>query len=295
MVAPTQENRIKEIITFLLPYLIPAGRYATYIQRNVKSQSDKCSAEENAFTAALTDADISIQNFFEILLLSRFPDVDFFGEEAASSNNMKYFSKREGIKILLDPIDGTLLYKNNSPLFSIIFTFCSESHFLGNIIFEPSIKRCFVCIRGKGTYDLHPSEMQSATLSRSITLKSDINKIVMYRCGKLRDALAPHYQVYDLACDYDASPDWPHTFAGILRGEQCAILTSHPQLIDSASIAFAVRESGGYVCDFSGVPIVDSEGFASGLYDTLIAASSEKIAQDILASIETAGSVPTRG
>ena len=70
----------RQIIQTLLPHLKMAAAYARQMQSQIavlpaKEQGD------NFFSAALTDADLAIQNFVEVALLGSFPNVRFYGED----------------------------------------------------------------------------------------------------------------------------------------------------------------------------------------------------------------------
>ncbi|MDA0866104.1 MAG: inositol monophosphatase family protein, partial [Cyanobacteria bacterium] len=71
----------RQILETLLPPLRLAAGYAHHIQGKIVSQPDKSDANTNPFSAALTDADLSIQTFVEVALLGAFPEIRFYGEE----------------------------------------------------------------------------------------------------------------------------------------------------------------------------------------------------------------------
>ena len=90
---------IEEIVSFLLPQLLTAGRYAARIQQRIHARPAKSGDTE--FQQALTDADLSVQGFLEVVMLSRFPGVKFFSEELADSLNAKYFPPDGAIEMLV--------------------------------------------------------------------------------------------------------------------------------------------------------------------------------------------------
>lgn len=76
------------ILETLLPQLKVAAGYA----RNLQPQIAALPAKEkgnNFFAAALTDADLAIQNLIEVALLGAFPQIRFYGEEFEQSRNTK--------------------------------------------------------------------------------------------------------------------------------------------------------------------------------------------------------------
>ncbi|MEM1239921.1 MAG: inositol monophosphatase family protein, partial [Cyanobacteria bacterium P01_H01_bin.26] len=104
----------REILAALLPNLKVAAGYAQKIQASIVAQPDKFESD-NFFATALTDADLSIQTFMEVTLLSLFPDIRFYGEEFEQTYNTKYFRSiefgpQDDYLVTLDPIDGTRFY-----------------------------------------------------------------------------------------------------------------------------------------------------------------------------------------
>jgi 3'-phosphoadenosine 5'-phosphosulfate (PAPS) 3'-phosphatase len=67
-----------------------AAAYARFLQPMIAVLPAK-EQGENFFAAALTDADLSIQNLVEVALLGTFPQIRFYGEEHEHSSNTKYF------------------------------------------------------------------------------------------------------------------------------------------------------------------------------------------------------------
>ena len=117
-------SEVHELLSMYLSQMPVAGDYALQVQATVEKQPEKAGMD-NPFGAALTDADLSLQNFFEVLTLAHFPTVSFYGEEESHSLNMKYFSEGEPLKVLLDPIDGTRYYADNLDSFNIMISVVS--------------------------------------------------------------------------------------------------------------------------------------------------------------------------
>lgn len=285
-------NRAKNILLNLMPELVIAGRYATNVQENVGSQIDKTSngktIDDTAFTAALTDADLSIQNFVEVLLLGKDEnqdntDISFYGEEDASSLNSKYFSKDKDIKITLDPIDGTLFYKNKLPYFSIILTACSNTEMLAALIYQPVLNQCFFSVKNAGAYKLTSSDMLTKTIGSPYSLSESSDKtVLMYKCLDFKNIISKEYNCLELSTDFDYSTDWKYDFASILNSNISAVVTSYPLLIDSGAIAFTVREAGGFVSDFKGELLVHETAIDNLKYDSLIMSVNEKVGLELI-------------
>lgn len=279
-------EKAKNILLDLLPHILIAGNYANKIQEYIQPQTDKVDDSGNpyqsAFTEALTDADLSIQNYIELILLNKYSDISFYGEEEDSSLNAKYFQKDAELKVTLDPIDGTLFYKNKLPLYSVIMTVCSKTEMLAVCIFKPAIKTCYFGVRGEGTYKLTTENMEAKELGEKISLSEKTDTVLLYKCSKEKEKLSGKYFTFDFAEDYKNQTDWKDDFVNILNSTTLAVVTSYPLLIDSGAIAFLVREAGGYVSDFSGKELDDKIAIENYKYENLIMAVSKNVGKEIL-------------
>ncbi len=126
-----------EILQTLLPHLRVAAGYAQQIQTKITSLPAK-DGGDNILSAALTDADLSIQTLVEVALLGTYPEMAFYGEEYEQSRNTKYFSATELGKndylVTLDPIDGTKYYLDGFDNYQIISSMHPISKSLGDIL-----------------------------------------------------------------------------------------------------------------------------------------------------------------
>lgn len=134
----SDKERVESIASFLLPFIVTAGDYACEIQKRIVNQPSKNQFEDPG-AQALTDADLSVQNFIEVALLARFPELCFYGEEYAQSLNQKYFLRDSDLEIWLDPIDGTLRYQNGADQFSTIVSFLKEGHLIACLWYLPKL------------------------------------------------------------------------------------------------------------------------------------------------------------
>jgi fructose-1,6-bisphosphatase/inositol monophosphatase family enzyme len=146
----------RDILQTLLPHLRVAAAYAHEIQTRIASQPEK-SEGRNLFSTALTDADLSIQTFVEVLLLGTFPELRFYGEEHDKTYNTKYFSGidfgDDGQYLLtLDPIDGTRCYMDGHPTYQIILGILSPTGPVGAMSIHPATAEYFYALKGEGTF-----------------------------------------------------------------------------------------------------------------------------------------------
>lgn len=137
-----------ELVDFYLGLLVSAGDYALTIQPRIAGPDQKDG--HNAWVSALTDADLSVQNFIEVATLARFPDVAFFGEEHSESLNKKYFPTEAPVSVHLDPINGTYLFKHQRPNWDIIISIAEQRRLVAAISYVPSSGRFYLGLRKGG-------------------------------------------------------------------------------------------------------------------------------------------------
>lgn len=239
-----------EFIDFLLPFLATAGDYTREIQRRVRAQPSK--GGDNPFQQALTDADLSVQAFLEVALLSRFPQWSFFSEEQEQSLNHKYFARDAAWEVLLDPVDGTRAYLDGADRYQIIVTLRDRSSIAAVACYLPRMERCYVGLRGGGAPVYARAEMRTgASPSGRITLNPGSRRILLFNAPDVRRRLAGSFDVIDIFEEYGKS-GVHHGFTELFEGRAAACFHPNPQMIDAAAIAFVIREAGGILTDLKG-------------------------------------------
>ena len=242
------------ILETLLPHLKVAAAYAHQIQRSLTALPDKQSGN-NFFSAALTDADIAIQNLVEVLLLGTFPQIRFYGEEYEQSRNTKYFRSielgpKDDYLVTLDPIDGTRFYLDGHDNYQIILTVLNADDFEAVLAISPAQNTYFYALKGEGA--------KRGTLEMNLEDCTELrvtpdNKTVLLGFGMsdLAPALKEQYKVIDIATDYSSDIQIPN-LNGILSGHLCGAIIKSGNFIDGAALAFLAKEAGWIVTTLDG-------------------------------------------
>ncbi len=242
------------ILETLLPHLKAAAAYARSLQAKIAILPAK-GESENFFAAALTDADLAIQNLVEVVLLGNFPEIHFYGEEYESSRNTKYFRATElgtenDYLIALDPIDGTKFYMDGHSNYQIIFSILNRDDFEAVVAISPAQNVYFYALRGEGAFQ-GTLEMNLEACT-PVRLTSPAPHILLgWGMDSLAPALKEQYQVIDVANDYSSDVQIPN-LNGILSGELSGAVISSGKFIDGAALAFLAREAGCIVTTFDG-------------------------------------------
>ena len=232
----------KELLSALLPFLKVAGAYAQQIQKRIAIHPDKYDGD-HLFANALTDADLSIQTFIEVVLLAKFPNLRFYGEEYEQSFNTKYFRA-----IDLGPQGDYLI------------TFVNADGFEAAIALSPANNKYYYSLRNQGTFvgsmddDLdqcHPLKIDhpAPKIVLGTALSPFADKI---REGLLTTLDSPD-PVIDLKTAYSSETPVP-PINGLLTGEVAGSILASAQFIDTAALAWMASEMGYQLTTYDGKP-----------------------------------------
>ena len=276
----------RKIIETLLPHLRVAAGYARQIQDRIKSLPAK--SAENILSAALTDADLSIQTLVEVALLGTYPNLAFHGEEYEQSRNTKYFSstKLDADKYLitLDPIDGTKYYLDGFDNYQIILSILNASTYEAVIAVSPARHCYYYAIKDRGVYrGSLEQDLNDCTLLEIIDPQPAI--LLGWGMAYLKPLLQDKYRVIDLENCYSSSQQFPN-YNGIFSGDLIGWITKRGKFIDSAALAFMARENGCIVTGFDGLPLPPLHTCKNFSYDGAIVANSRQLHQDLLSACQ---------
>jgi fructose-1,6-bisphosphatase/inositol monophosphatase family enzyme len=281
----------RQILATLLPPLRLAAGYARHIQNKIVSLPDKGDAATNPFSAALTDADLSIQTFVEVALLGAFPEIRFHGEEYEKSYNTKYFraidfGEAGDYLVTLDPIDGTRFYKDGHPSYQIIVTVLNTDNYEAVLAISPAYDEYYYGLRGQGTFKGPLSaDFEDCPL---LKLSAPSNRVMVgSRLAALKPVLSDRYEVTSISEDYSTAVRVP-TVNGILTGELAGVVLAMGQLIDGAALAFLAREAGYIVTNLAGEPLPPLVNHTDYRLPGLIMAATPELHQDLMAAAASA-------
>lgn len=279
----------REILQGLLPHLRVAAGYARQIQAKIVALPAK-DAGTNILSAALTDADLSIQTMVEVALLGTYPDLAFYGEEYAQSRNTKYFASRDlsedNYLITLDPIDGTKYYLDGFDNYQIILGILNNNSYEVVIAISPAKESCYYAIKNQGVYQGHLTQ----DLNDYTPLKVNYSHpAILLGWGMahlkpiLQEMYRDKYQVIDIENCYSSTVQFPN-YNGIFSGDLIGWITKRGKFIDSAALAFMAQENGCMVTGLEGLPLPPIHTCKDYSYAGAIVASTPQLHQDLLAA-----------
>lgn len=272
------------VLETLLPGLKVAAGYA----RNLQPQIAALPAKEegnNFFAAALTDADLAIQNLIEVALLGAFPQIRFYGEEYEQSRNTKYFraialGPKDDYLVTLDPIDGTQFYLDGHSNYQIILGILNWDDFEAVIALSPALNTYYYAFRNQGAFT--GTLEDSLEDCRPLQLAQPQPTILLgWGMSALSPLLSEQYEVVDVATSYSREIQIPN-LNGILSGELTGAVIRSGKFIDGAALAFLAREAGCIVTTLDGSALPPLHACQDYSLPGLIVASSTSVHQHLL-------------
>jgi fructose-1,6-bisphosphatase/inositol monophosphatase family enzyme len=271
---------VDALVEHFLPLLVTAGDYALALQPAIRSDAAK--AGPNAWVQAVTDADHGVQAFLEVATRAAFPEVDFYGEEQESSRNARYFPAGADLKVWLDPINGTFLYRGQRPGWDIILSITDRNALAAVISYMPARGRFYLAVRGHGalTGDRHCQRLDRFTPLRT---RPGSNTCLTYRAPVELARLRTAFDAFDIVEDDDPARGIDN-LNDLFTGRLDAFLSRHADLLDWGAIAYVVVAAGGVASGLAGEPL-DIFGNYSLRTTPLVVSTSPEVHARVLAAL----------
>ncbi len=240
-----------DMVEYFLGLLVTAGDYALAIQSQVAGPRQKDG--HNEWVSALTDADLSVQNFIEVATLARFPGVHFFGEEHAQSLNQKYFPRDAEFAVHLDPVNGTFLYKNQRPGWDIIISIAERRRLAAAISYVPSSGRFYLALRDGGALT---GERRHPRLADLVPLhtRPGSAECLTYQTPEVNDRLRGEFNCHDIVLDDDPARGLDN-LNEFYSGRLAAFACRAGECLDWGAAAFIAVQAGGKASHLDGSPL----------------------------------------
>lgn len=246
---------VRRAIERLLPHMATAGRLANRIQDAMLAGVDgsaESKASDGRFGAALTDADIAVETMLGGILLAHFHDVTFFGEEHERDRVSAYFPEHAPYTVTLDPINGTLYFKDGLPLYDMVLTIRRDDAYEAVVVLLPRAERFWIGIRNVGAFTTTSADVVRGTPWQRFAVPVPTSRLVYtHRVDddELRRVRDAGFRTLHQERDYDRRRT---TLASnsILLGDAVALVKRSAHLIDWGAFGFLVRLAGGVTNDF---------------------------------------------
>jgi myo-inositol-1(or 4)-monophosphatase len=100
----------------------------------------------------VTEADVASQKAIREVLLGRFPDHDFLGEEDASFPVTPKTGPKSDYRWIVDPLDGTANYVHGMPAFAVTIALERAGEIVLGVILAPVSGEFYQAVRGEGAF-----------------------------------------------------------------------------------------------------------------------------------------------
>ena len=101
----------------------------------------------------VTEADEAAERRITAALRKAFPEALIVGEEAASADASVMQGLAEAdLAFVIDPVDGTLNYASDLPLFAVMAAALRKGEPIAALILDPNLDNCAMAIRGEGAW-----------------------------------------------------------------------------------------------------------------------------------------------
>ncbi len=220
--------------------------------------------ELKADQSPVTIADIETEKTIKSIILERFPEHGFFGEETGKVNPDAEYNW------LIDPIDGTKSFVRGYPMFSTQIALMKGDELIMGVSNAPEYGELAYAEKGFGAYlNGQPIKVSGYTeLSKSALSLGNIASI----------AGRPEWQTLgEIVQDVQrirGYGDFLH-YHLLAAGKLDLIIESDVNILDIAALAVIINEAGGHFTDLSGQPLnLDTR--------TVLAAGSAELHAQIL-------------
>ena len=215
----------------------------------------------------VTIADVQTEQTIKNIILDRFPNHGFFGEETGKVNAGAEFNW------LIDPIDGTKSFVRGYPMFSTQIALMQGDELILGVSNAPGFNELAYAEKGKGAFlNNKPINVSGYTAINQAALS--LGNIASLAASSQWANLG---QIITQVQRIRGYGDFLH-YHLLASGKIDAIIESDVNILDIAALSVIVREAGGIFTDLSG-------GVLSLETKTVLAAASAEIHADLLARL----------
>lgn len=197
----------------------------------------------------VTQADFDSQRTIRDMLLARFPEHGFLGEEDDGSLNVL---NTDGFCWIVDPLDGTTNFVHQLRSFAVSVALAVGGRLIAGCVFDPLLDECYVAAEGLGAQingqpirPSHCTEIEKALLVCSLTSRIPPNHPEMQR----------FLQVVQLAGGVRRLGSAALNFCYVACGRLDGYWATSVRIWDIAAGALILEEAGGVVEHIDGGPL----------------------------------------
>jgi fructose-1,6-bisphosphatase/inositol monophosphatase family enzyme len=237
----------------LLPILWTAGDIARRLQPAIAAAHRSGNAipqkEGSLFSAAISDADLINGTVVGAHVFTMFTDAVYDDEESAQDRISPYFPEEARYCVTADPVDGSIFYLDNLPLFAVILTILDRNTMVAAVVYLPISDTFYIGIAGDGAYTTNGRKVHnSLNLWRPFNLAPAPPPIVItfFPNAAVHAALqSADLRLLPVSNYKEGAPDWRWSSTSVLTGEACGMVHSNVSARDWGASAFIAGLAGG--------------------------------------------------
>ncbi len=239
-----------------------AGEMAFEYQGKVKNANkeiEKLSTDNDFIRkqrAAKTVIDEKVQEELLLAALKLVNPADVYADAEEETPSKKYFSSKPvSTTLVIDPIDGTLLYLAGKDGFSVCVGLVEKGEILAALVYFP-VRKEFYFIKDGSVYCEVNGKLQKLSApqiknSNSVFVNNRVSEQIAGNLIK---------NGFEVASDTNGFISWPDALIKCIKGEYNACIFHTPQIRDVLLGAMISKMDGGYALDFLGNKIVWPNG-----------------------------------
>jgi myo-inositol-1(or 4)-monophosphatase len=191
----------------------------------------------------VTDADMASQRAIQEVVVSRFPNHAFLGEEQSPDARARTIADDQVVWIA-DPLDGTTNYIHGYPNYAVSVAVSCGQRLLAGVIFDPVHKDCYRASAGCGAW-LNGKRLRVS--KTQMLAHSLVGVSLPARVRRESPDLLDFIEIVQLCQAVRRSGSAALNLAHVASGMLDAFWASHIQPWDVAAGMLLIREAGGTI------------------------------------------------
>jgi len=241
-VSMNTEIDINEAEEFLKGMIREAGALTLNFRENMRALRVERKGTDKDL---VTEADQAVEAFLRERILGRYPGHAILGEEEGETG-------RHSCRWIIDPIDGTISYLHGQYQYTISIALEVEGDVVLAAVFAPALDDLFTARKGGGAFlNGQPIRVSAAPVIGEAVLATGFPCI---RAGMEKTNLPLFCHLMPLIRDVRRGGSAALELCFVACGQQDGYWEKHINLYDVAAGILLVREAGGRVTDYRGLP-----------------------------------------
>jgi histidinol-phosphatase len=231
---PTHGNNMSEELKVAIKAAKKGAEYA------LKYFGKDLEFSKKSDNTILTRIDKETEELIKKIILNKFPDAKFVGEETGGIPNKGKFWT-------IDPIDGTRHFIKNTPLWAVLISLVIDGVPVIGVSNVPCLKEVIYAEKGKGVF-LNDKKIE---VSKTVEIKDSILMLGSLRFFKEKISTAIKFIN---VCASTRSLVSPYEYHLLSSGRCEIVLDAYGKIWDIAPFKVIVEEAGGEFVNWNGKP-----------------------------------------